>query len=389
MNKFFLSIIATFLIVPLAYSAYEVSTRVTVQDFDDIHNNLVINYQGEKWLLHHKAACDFVDKGDSIVLSVRGNLDESGDSFSEGNYHSCAIDQAEPFNATLTVDFVSTSNTTTLVRDENGRQWRIYYSQDCRAMKGLNGKTVYLRQFSYQLSEGDVLILPSGDNDCVISFVQSREIEEKVEVVVEQDVKRPTAPTGLRAIPGKTGVYLYWNDSKDNVGIDHYMISYAQHRVLQDVADWELSAMPNLTRTQTNRSAYKITELDPDEFYFFHVAAVDNAGNISSEWSQVATALTRSSIFSPNLRIAGPLIRMTQQTDRSFLFRWNDVPGDKHGYTVILEMDGQREFSSNSWQQSYIRILKKSRRRNQDLKLIVRAFDARGNLLQDTFKFSF
>jgi hypothetical protein len=382
-------------LVPSAMAAYEYTQRVTVENFVDRKNNFLINFDGETWLIHHASGCVDFEEGDELDLVIRGDLDGYSDYLKKGRDNdTCAIDQAEVIDGTLRVSKVSTVDTNTLVTDNNGQEYRIYYSTDCKALKGLNGQDVYFKGYGYQLQAGDELFLPGNAGSCALRTVQAvipLERETQDDETVTADIKLPTTPTNVRAIPMNDAVYVYWSPSTDNEGISHYIINaslyHTEDASVRSAGD--LVVLDNEIPTDDSASSFRVTDLQPDEKYFFRVVAVDTSGNRSSYWSEEATATTKSAIHDVVGAPATLKVAKTQETRRSFLFRWNPIPG-AGTHTVILEVDGERTYINSHWTRSYVRISKKAERKGKDLKLIVRTLSADGRLQhEDSVSFSF
>ena len=400
MKKFFLLTLSSLVIAAfyptfgeaLVMGSYERAIRVVAKDVVDHQNNFIlIEDDGVPYLLHHKTGCKDVEEGDNLTLVIRGELDGNRDELWNGDFSNCIIDQAERITGTMRVTTVSAAETYTSVSD-NGTPYLIFYSERCKAMKGLNGWDVYVRKYSYDqvLREGDKFFLPGAGEFCTITHVQPEGVAPPDPEPVVGDVKRPTTPTRFRAIPTKNAVYLYWDAAKDDKGISHYEISASLYHVDDEVArdpSEKPQEMPGVIKTEGSKASYRLTELEPDELYFFRIIAVDTSGNKSSYWSEEARAFTKSSIASRSLETSPLRLYRAQETGDSYLFRWNTVPGAK--YSVILEVDGERVFTSNDWRQTYIRILKKSERKDKELELTVRSLDFRGNILQDEQRFGF
>lgn len=86
------------------------------------------------------------------------------------------------------------------------------------------------------------------------------------------DTEPPTAPTDLQVTDTtSTSVSLSWTASTDNVGVTGYTVTYGSNRV-------------DVTETSVT-----ISDLSPNTTYTFTVAAMDAAGNVSSETSVQAT----------------------------------------------------------------------------------------------------
>ena len=83
------------------------------------------------------------------------------------------------------------------------------------------------------------------------------------------DTTAPTAPTGLKAVPGRTQVSLSWNAASDNVGVARYQVFRRKG------STGSFTQVGTTTgRTFTSGSLARRTT------YWFKVRAVDTAGNI-------------------------------------------------------------------------------------------------------------
>jgi hypothetical protein len=391
MKKILFLLIASLFLPLITLAAYEYTERVKIQDYQDQFNNFVVEVgdYDETYLIHHSGNCGKLEEGREIILIVRGTLDGNNDRIRNGNLYECDIDQAELFDVKLEVIRVSTADTTTEVRTEDDKDYRIYYSEACHAMKGLNGYEVYLRQFGYDLNAGDLIYLPGNEGQCAIRYAHRTDLPlPPTEEESERDIKKPTMPTNVKAYPGDGSAYLFWDASKDNVGIKQYIIAVSPYRI-QDTKEWDFNDMPGKIFTGSDKTSYKVTGLPNDDSYFFYVIAEDYAGNLSSEWSWPDDAFVKSAIIRPSLVTQPLIIRLSQETDSSFLFRWNDIKDKTRDYTVILKVDGDRELIFNDWMDDSIRIAKKSYREGEDLELIVRTYNIYGQLLQDEYEFSF
>ena len=390
-KRFFFPILAIVFLAPsLVMGGYETAISVTATDVVDHQNNFIlIQDYDEKYLLHHRTGCGDVQEGDKLTLLIRGELDGNQDELWKGSYH-CIVDQAELITGTMTVTTVSSADNFTSVSD-NGKPYRIYYSERCKAMKGMNGQDVYVRKYGgSELRAGDKFFLPGAGEMCAITYLYREDIAPPEPEPVTGDIKRPTTPTHFRAIPTTSAVYLYWDEAEDNVGIAYYVISASLYHKDDPVAQdpsVKPQYMPNTIKTETNKPSYRLDNLEPDELYFFRVIAVDTSGNESSYWSEEATAFTKSSIA--EISLENPVLRLfqAQETPYSFLFRWNNLSGSK--YSVILEVDDERVFTSSEWPQTYIRILKKPERKGKKIELIVKSLNYRGLYQKATATFSF
>jgi hypothetical protein len=182
-------------------------------------------------------------------------------------------------------------------------------------------------------------------------------------------------------------VHLSWRVAKDNVGIDHYIVSYNDGYL--NTKTIPAQNMPNQIETQN--TYLTIDDLENNETYFFWVLAVDTSGNMGDQWSTIARATPKASVLSDDMVSSGESdmnLRIEAETSRSFLIRWDKIPNVNH-YTVILETDGDREFAQTGLAKRHIRILKRSHRQGKELTLIVRAYSLRDLLKEEEISFEF
>jgi hypothetical protein len=378
-------------VIPMAAGDYETSFPATAFDVDTRNRNFLTEHDQETWLIHYGLGCGILEEGAKVTLAAHGELDGNNDLLQADVYHSCVIDQAEIITGKLLVTRVSFSDTGTDVRDANDNPYYIYYSSDCRAVKGLEGKYLYLKQYGTQLQEGDLIFLPDNGPSCALTHVKPvQPLPEPKEEDASRDTKKPSTPSRFRAIPTSKAVYLYWEPATDNVGISHYLINASPyHTVDERVREpTELAQLDNVIVTPDNKPSLRLDYLEPDELYFFRIAAVDLSGNTSAYWSTEATAMTRSAIAEIDLRQTRLRIYQVQESSKSFLLRWNRVP-EATRTSVVLEVDGERVFTSSDWQQYYLRVLKKPERKGKPLKLTVRAMNPDGRRTENEITFGF
>ena len=116
---------------------------------------------------------------------------------------------------------------------------------------------------------------------------------------------------------------------------------------------------------------------------------MDTSGNTSSNWSFLAIATPKSSILSAEPSEVGSLdLEIIHESDYSFVIQWNYLPGTNR-QTIILELDGQREFARTDYSNRNIRILKRPHREGKILTLKVRAYDLYGLVREEEIDFGF
>jgi len=333
-----------------------------------------------------------------------GELDANSDYIKASPYTKCSIDQAEEITDIITVHQIYGSKTDATVKDVDGSLHRIYFGSYCSNLRGYLRQNIYIFKYGRQISRGDLVYLPRNENRCVLTFVNNitQEKEEAdptladiskqatdpmpVETISSAgDIRRPTPVKNVRAIPTSNAAYLYWRPAVDNIAVDHYIVSVSRFHI--ETKDAEFSSMPN--RMISKKTSFKVENLQAEELYFFYVVAVDVAGNISSDWSTEVSTTPRGSIRVVN-RIGTPELRITKSTEtaRSILFRWNRATNVSR-QTVILEVDGERDFASPEWHKTYIWIAKKDYRKGKPLKLIVRTSSVSNALGEDEYEFDF
>jgi len=385
MKRFIATIIGLALFIPYTSAYYEYTKRVTILSLDIWTNNLTIEHEGKTMLLHYTGSCDDMEEGGQVIINVRSMLDGYSDYLVLSSYRKCAIDQVQQINGTMTVTDVM-SDYMSLLTDKNGNQYEVQYNANCMHIARYWRKEVYFYQSGSSPSVGDKIHLPANEGSCSLLYVKKRLPLVETEKP-EGDIKRPTMVSEVTATPGNGSVWLNWRAASDDAGVDHYIISYFPYSIKTE--NYTVDQMPNKITTGSNATSYKVTGLTNEDIYFFYVIAVDTSGNVSSDWSPEVSATPRSSISQLTTTARTRLfIYKTQETSLSYLFRWNEIPSYSR-QTVILEVDGERDFTSTSWDQFYIRILKKADRKGKPLKLIVRQFDIHGGMFENEYDFQF
>jgi hypothetical protein len=338
-----------------------------------------------------------------VPLTYQGDLDGTNDKLKPRAYQTCNIDQAERINKYLYIESASNSNDEAKVTDEKGDLYRLEFADDCNGIFSYPGKTLYLMMNGGDMMPGDKLFLPRGGAVCTLRTVTSvRETgpSNTVKTVVEvrdeakeaympktDDTHVPGTVVRVRAFANKNKVYLFWNRATDDKGIDHYVVGYHTSRI--DPQHIRIQDMPN----QFNVVAAKavITDLLPDQDYYFYVLAVDAAGNTSSYWSQPGFARTLSSIAPLPTESSGNLdmkLRILKETESTFLIKWNP-PAGTFRTNIFLDVDGTREISLTEYAGTNYRLIKRPDRKGKDLKFTVELYDQRGLLLKDNMKLGF
>ncbi|MBN2096817.1 fibronectin type III domain-containing protein [Candidatus Peregrinibacteria bacterium] len=348
----------------------------------------------EPYLLHLQTGCGELTDGQNVSVSIRGALNSNGDVLKVDATHQCAIDQAETYTQKYYVKFVFTGNTEAWVIDESGEEYFMEYLPFCQAMPRYLKDHIYILQGTSGLAKGDKIYLPNKDGQCSVDYVRrpphftpDEKTPEEPQKKIAADIQVPTAVTNVRASAGNKKVSLTWRAATDNEGIDHYVVSYNNGRLTTKNIPWQ--NMPN--QAETKNTYLTISGLENNETYFFWVLAVDTSGNVSDDWSTVAQSTPKASVLSEDMFSDGDTnldVRIDNESVRSFFVRWNPVP-DVDRYTVILETDGEREFTLNDLAKQYIRVLKRSHREGKTLKLTVRAYSLKSFLKEETIEFSF
>lgn len=361
--------------------------RVEIESVDNGTRNIVINREDEKWLLHTKGCKDFKNE-EEIYLTIYGELDGYRDTISVNSYQKCDVDQAELITGIITPIYTYPSRTESVIKNKNGDIYNIRYGEDCRGISGYKNKDIYLYQFGNEISKYDKIFLPRNRGECYLETVDKREIKREVRKRnPKKDTTMPRTINTVRAIPNNGGAYLYWKKGSDNIGIDHYIISYSKYEI--DTKEWEFENMVN--KTETKEINYKFDNLENEETYYFYILAVDTSGNRSSQWSNVATATPKSSI-SPRKTYSKSEyqlnLRKISENKSTIIVRWYR-PKANERQTIILEVDGEREITSTDFQGNYFRIMKRTHRKGKDIKFTIRSYDFRGQMIEETIEFNF
>ncbi len=384
MKKIISIIIAILILAPSALATYETTQTVDIISLNTSTKNMVIDYQGKNLLLHYKGKCDGMKEGGQVKINVSGELNSNGDVIFIDNYYQCAIDQAEEVNGKLTLNQVFYSNSA-IATDENGKQYDISYDARCLSIARYWENQVYLYKAGSNIAVADKIFLPANEGYCSITYIKERYNPSETKKT-EGDVSRPTAVSSLTATPGNGSVFLKWRAASDNVGVDHYIISYSPYSI--DTKDSAVKDMPN--KIETTGTSYTVKGLLNEETYFFYVIAVDKAGNTSSDWSPEASATPLSSIGTIDKARTKTEIIISKgaETNTSMTFSWTGIPSLAR-QTVILTVNGTRDFAFTSWVRNDIRISKSIYRKGKPLKLTIRQYDIRGSMFESSFSFSF
>lgn len=389
MKKLLLTLICLILITPHSFAYYEYVRKMPVLYADKNANNIIVDLGGKKMLLHYSGNCDAVADSSYATINVRSTLDGLNDYLIMSSYQKCVIDQAEEINGVLAVTYAYSDNRA-IVTDERNNKYYIRYGSECSRLPAYKNQNIFLRKYGSNLNTGDKIYLPGKEGMCSIFYTENYETKEEsvVPAKTQDDIQRPTAPSNLTTTPGNKSVALNWRASKDNIAIDHYVVSYSKYSF--KTKNYSYEEMPNKIKTDSNATNYIVRDLENAESYFFYVIAVDTSGNISSEWSNEATATPRSSIVnwdgtSVPVKL---LIYKTQETDKHILFKWNRIPSFVR-QTVSLDVNRVRDFSVTNWSRDYIHIYKTDDKKGKSLKLTVRQFDIYDQMFSREFNFLF
>ena len=387
MKRILLLIIGLIIAMPSASAAYQTTEKVTIKKLDFKTKNVVIQRRNsdQLWLLHFTGRCDEMREGKKVTLSIQGELNSNNDKIKINAYRQCDIDQAEKINAMFTVNYVYNANTNALLEDEDGNEYEIQYDWRCRSITRSFKDTIYAYLFSQKIAVGDLIYLPRNEGQCPINYIRLKKASTVKKPDNRKDIINPGTVRSLKAIPGNSSAYLYWNKSTDNIGIDHYIISSSPYKL--NPKDYKVHEMPN--QTTTKKTNITIDNLNNERNYYFYILAVDTTGNMSNVWSEVKT-MPKSSIAKERTSGKRSIIelRKTHESTRSFLFRWKKVPSYLR-QTVILESNKNRDFVYTEWNKYYMRILKKDYRKGNSLKLIIHQYDIHEQQYTDEIEFRF
>lgn len=272
---------------------------------------------------------------------------------------------------------------------DDGKEYFMKYSYGCASMPSHRRQNIYTEQGkAAELAQGDKIYLPLQRGNCYVTFLREKRAHKARKPVASgKDESVPTRVSHVRALPGNGTMFLNWRKATDNVGVDHYIVSYNNAPI--DTEDVSASGMPNQTETENNH--FRIRGLDNNEVYFFYILAVDAVGNVSSNWSEEISGSPRASVLSADIQSSGEQfinLDLVNESSRSLLFKWSPPSGTVR-QTVILEADGEREFAFTGYYQHHIRILKREHRRGKTLKLIIRAYSVVSLIAENEIVFEF
>lgn len=341
---------------------------------------------GDNYLLYLYSGCGTLKEGQRVSLVTKGSLDGRYDLIKVDAYHRCSIATAWRYTDVYEVYYAYPGNDEAEVIDQNGNHIGFYYGSACSPIRGYKDQNIYMLQGGRTLRQGDKIYFPDNAGQCSIGSV--REIDSVKPTPIEEtdeDIRVPTTVRDVKATPGNGEVFLSWDAATDNVGISHYLVSHNRYKV--DPRNVPVNEMPNQLRAE--KANLTIKNLDNDRPYYFYVLAVDTSGNMSSDWSTVATTTPKASIFlRPAAEEKNFNLRLGNETSRSFTFYWDSVSGGQR-QTVILKLDGRWELSSNDPTLRSFRVLKRDHRKGKKLSLTVRAYSLRSLIKQEEVEFEF
>uniref|UniRef100_UPI0032169118 fibronectin type III domain-containing protein n=1 Tax=uncultured Draconibacterium sp. TaxID=1573823 RepID=UPI0032169118 len=153
----------------------------------------------------------------------------------------------------------------------------------------------------------------------VVAFDEAGNTSEKAMVMVStiKDVKAPTVPVILSAVPDETSISLSWRASKDNVTAVTYRIY-----------------VNNKSKFYLNRTSYTITGLTIGAEYTLELEAVDNFGNRSQKSEITVSTIDKSSPSVPTNLTAVP-------SETAIAFSWGASTDNVNiaGYNVFFNDD--------------------------------------------------
>jgi hypothetical protein len=374
------------LLVPQAH-AFEISEKVIVEA---VPANLVVVVtkpsDNSRWLIRLNPGCSAFKKGQSTSLSIRGDLNGSDDFLTSSSDKKCVIKEAFEYNQALFVDYAYRNEIH--VTDEQGKKWVFFHYEGCAGVRAYLKKHIYAYQFGHNLARGDKLFPPPHSQQCAIKHVE-KSLDGR-EVISEPLIKNSTLPTRVthvRAVPRNGKVYLYWKPAQDDVGVDHYIVSYSKDRY--DPTHLTRDSAPNQQIAKGRLT--KIDDLQNDVTYYFYLMAVDASNNASDLWSEPAEAHISSAIMpdaQPDVNPGVLNLRQISESNKSIVFKWERSPNAQR-YSILLTANGEKEITRTGYEGSRLVIFKRSDLKEKKLKLTVSAFSERSFIKTETVEFEF
>jgi len=382
-------ILLSILLSPKA-QAMDVSERTTIEKIPALLNFVITRPSDQtQWLIKMKKGCSNFKEGQEVQLVMREALNGNNDYLKVDNQPACGIEKAYQFNGELLVDYAY--NNEAQVIDEKERHYSIFHVMGCAQLRSHLQEKVYVLRQGDELNEGDILFVPGDPDQCSIRLVEKLPAPKKEAEDPNKDTKRPTRVANVRAIPQNGQAFVYWHSAEDNVGIDHYVVSYSKYR--SDPKNIMTGSAENQTVSTDTKMTIK--GLENDQMYYFYILAVDTSGNESSFWSPSASAFVKSSIMpAPVVNTQGPKLNLhkVNETKTSITFEWDNPPTTTR-YLVTLRTITRKskitDFGFNEYASTRIKILKTPSRRGKNLELKVSAFNTKDFIGEETMEFRF
>lgn len=370
--------------------AFSISQRIQIDHVIDKRNVAITHPEtGVKYLVHVGNGCGDMREGQYVYLSTQGALGSSGDDLIRvDNLHTCKIDQVDLYTHRIYVDYTNTSNTEARVIDENGQQFKMIYPNSCAGIRNYRLNYIYTRQGSDTLSTSDQVLLPYNEGRCSLSYVDPVESNFIFKADTPSTAnKRPSMATDVKAFAGNRSVFLNWRAADDDKAVDHYLIGVSRGYI--DARSLSVDAFKNLEKS--TGTSHTVSGLFNDRTYYFYVIAVDAEGLMSSDWSTAVSATPKSAIFRPEKPADDHTdmnVRISKEAYGSFRIKWDPIVGADR-YTVIFEVDGEREWVKTDYNRTYARILKRSHRKGKELKMTIRAYLPKDYVEEQSIEFDF
>lgn len=133
---------------------------------------------------------------------------------------------------------------------------------------------------SFVKSTSEMLTIVENDYTC----------DEKTEICTLTSSIVDNSPSDITDLNGILKKYnsisLNWTEATDDNGIEKYIVIYDEEPI--DFSEYDsIEKLPNREYTTTNKLF--IANLDDNKTYYFYVAAIDTAENMSTHWSNLYT----------------------------------------------------------------------------------------------------
>lgn len=147
-----------------------VSEVVILEATHTFHNLVVRRLDHSLWLLHTRSFCSNLKAGNTLMLSVHGELNANHDFLEGPEENPCFLDQATAISGTVFLESVS-ANRPEMILNAQDKRLLIEYESVCPQPNRFTQSPIFIDQKEVEITPGDWLYLADNQGTCRIKRV--------------------------------------------------------------------------------------------------------------------------------------------------------------------------------------------------------------------------